>query len=468
MNEDQTLKTGESEWTRQDLLKLVQNMKASIPERDRMTVYMKGQKSLDWNKVAFFPRSSQACQQKWKEIMQKLRKFRTLTELIVEAESALDDPSQKEKIHPEFPKRPYPPNSIFCKENWDKFHKQHPDLNLPKLTSLMNKEFKALPNKKKAMYVKKFQRLNEEYNKKLLLFRKKYHKDYKEKKSMTASSDKLEHDSEDDDDDDDDDEDEKMEKSLQFPERSPPPKPPVNRFVVFYKEQLASMEGSTAHDLYERWRQLTEKEKEQYKTRWEQLKTEYAVKLNEYLCDFDEEEQQRILKMYGIKKPKQGKKRQRKERREKEKPLGKFPGEPKMPHQSAQREFFKQEMQLQKDQISNPRTRLSVVRKMWTHQTQQEKQNYMEIANNNIRKYSLELQEWFKTLTAEEQLDYWMWNPSKRQFLDKELNSSTEEELSLPSDSEDEDIEYSSSDEDEAYFNNETEEEEEGEIMFRV
>lgn len=62
-----------ADWTKANLQKLLAAMKTSIPENDRMSAYNKGLKTVDWNKVAFPPFSPEECQDKWREIFQKVR-----------------------------------------------------------------------------------------------------------------------------------------------------------------------------------------------------------------------------------------------------------------------------------------------------------------------------------------------------------------------------------------------------------
>lgn len=66
-------------WTKANLQKLLAAMKTSIPEHDIMSAYTKGLKSVDWNVVAFPPFSPEACQEKWREILQKVSKKTVLT-----------------------------------------------------------------------------------------------------------------------------------------------------------------------------------------------------------------------------------------------------------------------------------------------------------------------------------------------------------------------------------------------------
>uniref|UniRef100_A0A7N6A521 HMG box domain-containing protein n=1 Tax=Anabas testudineus TaxID=64144 RepID=A0A7N6A521_ANATE len=139
-------------WTKENLQKLFTALKSAIPKCKTESVYTKGLKRVDWNKVAFPPFSPEACQKKWTEILSKMRKIRTLTEIIDEAEEKL---SNKGKImHPEFQKKPAPASAIFYKENWAKFQKRHPELSYGKLLKFVANKYRELPDEEKVQSVR--------------------------------------------------------------------------------------------------------------------------------------------------------------------------------------------------------------------------------------------------------------------------------------------------------------------------
>ncbi|XP_030611568.1 nucleolar transcription factor 1-B-like [Archocentrus centrarchus] len=161
----------EAEWTKANVQKLLAAMKTSIPESERTIAYNRGLKTLDWEKVAFPPFSPEECQQKWREIFLKMRKARSLTELIVEAEEVISDPVKNKKIHPAFLKRPRPVTAIYFSENYSKLQKQHPGMKNSGLMKIAIKQFKKLPDKKKAPYVDQFKNSFKEYTEKKLEIR---------------------------------------------------------------------------------------------------------------------------------------------------------------------------------------------------------------------------------------------------------------------------------------------------------
>nr|XP_046232636.1 nucleolar transcription factor 1-like [Scatophagus argus]XP_046232637.1 nucleolar transcription factor 1-like [Scatophagus argus]XP_046232638.1 nucleolar transcription factor 1-like [Scatophagus argus]XP_046232639.1 nucleolar transcription factor 1-like [Scatophagus argus]XP_046232640.1 nucleolar transcription factor 1-like [Scatophagus argus]XP_046232641.1 nucleolar transcription factor 1-like [Scatophagus argus]XP_046232642.1 nucleolar transcription factor 1-like [Scatophagus argus] len=112
--------TEQSDWTKENLQKLFAAMKTSISEQNRMCAYSKGLKQMDWKRVAFPPFSPEACKEKWGEILQKMRKIRSLTELIAEAEDVVSNKQESEQRTEDGdglpPKPPFNGYNLFCKE----------------------------------------------------------------------------------------------------------------------------------------------------------------------------------------------------------------------------------------------------------------------------------------------------------------------------------------------------------------
>ncbi|KAJ7984434.1 hypothetical protein DPEC_G00354800 [Dallia pectoralis] len=145
-------------WSRENQKKLLGRIQKNINAAEKKSVYTKGERMLAWDKVAFHPYTSEMCQKKWKEVSQKIRKMRCLSELVAEAEAALENPfqGQNSKIHPDIPKRPTAPNSIFAKENFQTFKKTHAEMTNAELFTILNKKYTALPEHKKAKYIEIF------------------------------------------------------------------------------------------------------------------------------------------------------------------------------------------------------------------------------------------------------------------------------------------------------------------------
>ncbi|TNN65311.1 Nucleolar transcription factor 1-B [Liparis tanakae] len=142
-------------WTQVNLQQLLATMKSTLPGHVRNLSYITAQKTVDWNKVAFPPFSPEACQEKWKQILRKLSKTRSLIELIDQANGVITNPVKKVKIHPECPKRPAPPTAIFFEENGSDYQKKHPDKTRQNLLMKLTKKYKGLSceEKLKRQYV---------------------------------------------------------------------------------------------------------------------------------------------------------------------------------------------------------------------------------------------------------------------------------------------------------------------------
>ncbi|XP_060951169.1 nucleolar transcription factor 1-A-like [Limanda limanda] len=331
-----------SGWTMENIHRLIVEMKRRIPRTYATCSYTKGLKHVDWNKVAFAPFSAGDCEQKWRLLMKKMRKQRSLTELIVEAEDVLSDPVLNSKIHPDFPSRPPTSCVLFYEENRVKIKEQHPELSHTEVVAATGKAYRELPDSKKALYVKKYQRAYQEYRQKTKEFRETHLK----LSDIVDTSNQVTVDGED--------------------AEGLPPKPPINGYKIFCKEQLESMAGVSHRDYMkvwaQRWRDLTKSQKREYSEDCSEMKKTYTIKLHKYIKTLDEEKQKRILTENA---------------RYISKKVDMKSGEPKV----TSRGLKKNNRQKKK-------------------------------ALEDIIEYSNDLQKWFKTLTAAEQEEYQAYNPN--------------------------------------------------------
>ncbi|XP_042364175.1 nucleolar transcription factor 1-like [Plectropomus leopardus] len=432
---DQTKKaTEEAVWTKEDLQKLLAAIKSNIPAQDRMTVYTKVLQTLNWSEVAFPPFSPEDCKEKWRQILQRMRKVRSLTELVVEAEDLISSPVSEIKTHLDRPKKPIRPHINFYEENRAEFLEKHPDLGRRSLFELLTKKYRELPDEEKAPYVEKHKLAMDKYKKKMLEFSKQYKLRSKGEGHSANAQSHVER--------QDGDEDEAANKL--------PPRPPYNGYILFCKEQGTSMPYSTTTTIVrvwaQRWWDLTEEQRKEYNSRCKMLQNQYSIKLNSL----------RVRKKHPTY----------------------LPGEPKRPPRSATSLFCKTQMELLKNKIQDRRERFAKSNKLWHNLSLQEKERYRKKALESKIKYAIELNKWFTTLPIAEQITYRNTKPSKQQYLfvtQMEINQLGREEacdaVYRPSDSEDEDIEdSSSSDEEEMDFNtSEVEEEDDDDVvMFEV
>ncbi|XP_071399502.1 nucleolar transcription factor 1 [Centroberyx affinis] len=175
MNGAMEATTQDQVWGQDDLLKLLEAMKLALPQKD-LTKYKTSESHLDWEKVAFNTYTGDMCKQKWQEVSKEIRKFRTLTELIFDAQDYIKNPYKGKKLkkHPDFPKKPLTPYFRFFMEKRAKYAKLHPEMSNLDLTKILSKKYRELPDKKKKKYVEDFLRDKESFVQSMLKFREEH------------------------------------------------------------------------------------------------------------------------------------------------------------------------------------------------------------------------------------------------------------------------------------------------------
>uniref|UniRef100_A0A4W3HV74 Nucleolar transcription factor 1 n=1 Tax=Callorhinchus milii TaxID=7868 RepID=A0A4W3HV74_CALMI len=160
------------DWTKEELLMLLESIKTIIPHNDVMK-FKTTESHIDWNKVTFRNFTGEMCKQKWSEISHEVRKFRTLTELIMDAQEHVRNPYKGKKLkkHPDFPKKPLTPYFRFFMEKRAKYAKLHPEMSNLDLTKILSKKYKELPEKKKMKYIQEFQKEKEDFEHNMARFR---------------------------------------------------------------------------------------------------------------------------------------------------------------------------------------------------------------------------------------------------------------------------------------------------------
>ncbi|KAM9321777.1 LOW QUALITY PROTEIN: upstream binding transcription factor, like [Pholidichthys leucotaenia] len=151
------------EWTKEDVLTLLERIRTVLPDSDAMK-YKPTESHFDWEKVRFSSFTAEMCRQKWTKVSTEVRKYRTMTELIVDAIEFVKNPYKKKKLktHPDFPKKPLTPYfRFFFMEKRAKYAKIHPEMSNLDLTKILSKKYKELPDKKKQKYITEFQEKEE-------------------------------------------------------------------------------------------------------------------------------------------------------------------------------------------------------------------------------------------------------------------------------------------------------------------
>ncbi|MED6290037.1 hypothetical protein CHARACLAT_008979 [Characodon lateralis] len=408
-----------TQWTRENLEKLLASMKDSIPKKEQTQTYIRGLRALEWDKVAFPPFSPEECRVKWNSMMGKMRRFRSLPELLDEAEHVVSDPVH----HRNIPKRPAPPKLAYMAKNMSRYKKKHPGLTMAQVAKKLAKKYDRLPEEKKMNCVRKYTIELDEYSRRKQDFCIDNNLTIPRKSGSKRSAPKD---------------------GSDFPlllalggegcskDEGLPEKPPPHGRALFLKEQSkagrSSFGGGFFKDMGQRWKEMSKNKKQMYNTRCEKMKREYETKLIECLDRLDEEEKQRIIKEKGIKFPKKTLDR-----------YVRLPGEPKLPPRSGFIYFF---IEHSKDFSGTRKDHMTQVKKHWYKLSAKEKNRYAEKSQEKNRKYQEDLQKWFQTLTPEEQEDYLRKKSSKVKFLQKYVHdkkkvpkqpSDSEDESSLPS-----------------------------------
>uniref|UniRef100_A0A671Z4B3 Upstream binding transcription factor, like n=1 Tax=Sparus aurata TaxID=8175 RepID=A0A671Z4B3_SPAAU len=157
---------------KEDCLTLLERIRSLLPDGDAMK-YKTTESHFDWDKICFGSFTGDMCRQKWHKVSSEVRKYRTMTELIVDATEFVKNPykGKKLKTHPDFPKKPLTPYFRFFMEKRAKYAKIHPEMSNLDLTKILSKKYKELPDKKKQKYITEFQREKEEFEKNMARFK---------------------------------------------------------------------------------------------------------------------------------------------------------------------------------------------------------------------------------------------------------------------------------------------------------
>ncbi|XP_055513292.1 nucleolar transcription factor 1 isoform X6 [Leucoraja erinacea] len=172
MAETTELNTAKEDWTKEDVLGLLDCMRSIVPSNDVLK-FKTTESHMDWNKVTFAHYTGEMCKRKWSEISHEVRKFRTLSELILDVQENVKNPYKGKKLknHPDFPKKPLTPYFRFFMEKRAKYAKLHPEMSNLDLTKILSKKYKELPEKKKMKYIQEFQKEKEDFEQNMARFR---------------------------------------------------------------------------------------------------------------------------------------------------------------------------------------------------------------------------------------------------------------------------------------------------------
>ncbi|XP_008147436.2 upstream-binding factor 1-like protein 1 [Eptesicus fuscus] len=292
------LSNSQDNWCEEDIAQLLERMENNLPPNDNHT-FKTTQSHMDWGKVAFKDFSGEMCKLKWLESSYKLRKIRTLKELVLEAKERVKNSkkSKRCKKHPDMPKQPLTPYLRFSKENRLEYSQMHPKLKNQELTKVMSEKYKELPEERRLKYIEDFQKDKQEYGGKLAQFRKDHPHLVQNsktsvvlKRSSTRAPKKFQG----------------HRKELKSsPENDfweeikfsgEPEKPPMNEYQKFHQDLWSSRElqdlplRERMVEISRRWQRVPRSQREHYKQQAEELQKQYKVDLEHWLKSLSPEE----------------------------------------------------------------------------------------------------------------------------------------------------------------------------------
>lgn len=289
---------GQDQWPKEDTVMLLDLLENNLPSNDSHT-FKTTQSQMDWGKVAFKDYSGEMCKLKWLEISNKIRKFRTLKELVLEAKEHVKNPYKRKNLkkHPDLPKKPLTAYLRFFMEKRAQYSQMYPELNNLELTKVLSKKYKELPQQRKLKYIQDFQKEKEEFEEKLAQFRKD-HPDLVQnsktsivpKRNPTKAQKKFQESVE----------QVKSPSEHYFSEKikfhGEPKKPPGNEYHKFHQDLWSSRElqdlppRERMVEIGRRWQRIPQSQKQRYKKQAEELQKQYKVDLDLWLKSLCPEE----------------------------------------------------------------------------------------------------------------------------------------------------------------------------------
>ncbi|XP_004709015.1 upstream-binding factor 1-like protein 1 [Echinops telfairi] len=287
--------TGQDHWSEADIQTLLERIKKDVPPNDNKSFHAT-LKKMNWERVAFKDFSGKMCEDKWLEISYNLRKSRTLTELVLEAQQHAQNPSRKKKVkkHPDLPKQPLTAYFRFYKENHSQYTQIHPELSSVELTKLVAKKYKELPEEVKQKYSQAFQEERQQYKEKLSQFKlsqlnpphleqpsKRNHvpKRRQTRPQTTAQGNRKERKSALETDD----------FSMQMTFCAEPKKPPMNGYHKFYQDLWSSEKlqhvapRERMVEIGRLWQPIPQSQKDHYRKQAEAMQKQYKIDLDLWL-----------------------------------------------------------------------------------------------------------------------------------------------------------------------------------------
>ncbi|XP_072113134.1 nucleolar transcription factor 1-like isoform X5 [Mobula birostris] len=289
-----------------------------------------------------------------------IRKYRTLSELLDDAEELVKNPykGKKLKTHPDFPKKPLTPYFRFFMEKRAKYAKIHPEMSNLDLTKILSKKYKELPEKKKLKYIQDFQQEKGHFGQAMAKFRD-------EHPDLLAER-----------------------KKSDIPEK---PKTPQQLWYNHEKKAFLKVHPEVSPKelkdaLRRQWSQLADKKRLKWISKALELQKEYEAAMRAYIeahpdLTFEEPTKSVLTKA---------------ERQLKDK----FDGRPTKPPPNGYSLYCAELMVNMKDVPSTER--MVLCSKQWKVMSQKEKDMYQKRCEQKKKQYELEMQRFLESLPDEE------------------------------------------------------------------
>ncbi|XP_030631188.1 upstream binding transcription factor, like isoform X3 [Chanos chanos] len=346
-------------WSKEDCLTLLERIRSFLPDGDTMK-YKTTESHFDWDKVGFGSYTGDMCKQKWQKVSTEVRKYRTMTELIVDAIEYVKNPykGKKLKTHPDFPKKPLTPYFRFFMEKRAKYAKIHPEMSNLDLTKILSKKYKELPEKKKLKYIQEFQREKESFEKNMARF-KEDHPDLIEER-----------------------------KKSDLPEK---PKTPQQLWYNHEKKTYMKLHPEVSQKelkeaLRRQWSQLSDKKRLKWISKALELQKDYEESMRVYHEAHPDANSDEHVKSVLTKAERQLK--------------DKFDGRPTKPPPNGYSLYCAELMVNMKDVPSTER--MVLCSKQWKMMTQKEKDMFQKRCEQKKKQYEIDLQRFLESLPEEE------------------------------------------------------------------
>lgn len=293
-----TSQQGLDNWSINDSIQLLERMEVNLS--DDSDSFKTTLSKLDWAKIAFKNFSGETCKLKWLQMSSKLRKYRTLKELVLEAKESIGKPYERKscKRHPDLPKKPLTAYFRFFKEQRLQYSQMHPKLSNKELTKILSKKYRKLPEHLKQKYIQDFQREKHEFELKMTQFREE-HPDQNIKKRPVKAK--------------------KVQRNVQDENSLPnnylpyklfhgqPPKPPMHGYYKFHEEMWSSQELQNVPEkermveIGRLWQRVPQSQKELYNQEAKELQEQYKIDLDCWLKTLSPEDYATYKKISYVK-----------------------------------------------------------------------------------------------------------------------------------------------------------------------